>query len=143
APSATVFSLGCGNGFIEGDLVGLDRRVRGIDYNDEAVRLARQKGVDAFAGYFFDLSPADVAGTDVLYADGFLGHVFDPQETVGPALRKLTELNPVPGTHVVLSNDAPHDPAADFTPHERVAGFWFVSREYLQNELVTFGVVSG
>lgn len=140
-PSATVFSLGCGNGFIEGDLVGLHRRVRAIDYNEEAVQLARQKGVDAFAADFFELSPTDVEGTDVLYADGFLGHVFSPEEAVGPALQKLTELNLAPGAYIVFSNDAPHDPGADFAPHERVAGFWFVSREYLQKELGRFGFV--
>lgn len=140
-PSATVFSLGCGNGFIEGDLVGLHRTVRAIDYNDEAVELARQKGVDAFAADFFDLSSADMAGTDVLYADGFLGHVFSPEATVRPALEKLIELNLAPGAHVLFSNDAPPDPEVNFAPHERVAGFWFVSREYLQEELERFGFV--
>ncbi|GGL87900.1 MULTISPECIES: oxin biosynthesis protein [Micromonospora] len=141
APGAAVFSLGCGNGFVEGDLVALDRTVRAIDFNDEAVALTRGRGVDAFVADYFDLTPADLAGTDLLYADGFLGHVFTAEETVTPALAQLTGLGLRSGAYVVLSNDAPYDPAADYAPHERVAGFWFVSREYLGQELARAGLV--
>ncbi|MFI9529151.1 class I SAM-dependent methyltransferase [Micromonospora rosaria] len=137
--TGTVYSLGCGNGFVEGDLVAMQRTVRGIDCNDEAVALSRAKGVDAVVADYFDLKPADVADTDVLYADGFLGHVFTAEEAATPALRKLAELNLRSGAYVVFSNDAPYEPEVDFAPHERVAGFWFVSREYLQTELTRFG----
>ncbi|WKU04451.1 bifunctional 2-polyprenyl-6-hydroxyphenol methylase/3-demethylubiquinol 3-O-methyltransferase UbiG [Micromonospora sp. HUAS LYJ1] len=139
--AGSIFSLGCGNGFVEGDLVALERTVRAIDCNDEAVTLARRRGIDAFAADYFDLRPADVAGTDLIYADGFLGHVFTAEEAAAPALTKLAELGLRSGTYVVISNDAPHDPKADYAPHERVAGFWFVSRDYLNNELTRSGFV--
>jgi SAM-dependent methyltransferase len=138
---ATVFSIGCGNGFVEADLVGHNRAVRAMDYNDEAVELTRRKGVDAFKADFFELTPADFADVDVVYADGLLGHLFHPEQKVAPALAKLASLAPRAGTRLVFSNDSPRDPAAAFAPHEAVEGFWFVSKDYLAEQLATVGFV--
>jgi SAM-dependent methyltransferase len=136
---ANIFSLGCGNGFVEGDLAGLDRKVRGIDFNEEAVELARKKGVDAFTADYYTLRPEDVAGSDVIYADGFLGHLFDPHDEIRPTLQKLKSLSLKSGAHLVFSNDAPYDRQAAFAPHERVEDFWFISKNYLQESLASFG----
>jgi hypothetical protein len=136
---ANIFSLGCGNGFVEGDLVVLGRKVRAIDCNEEAVELTRKKGVEAFTADYFTLLPADVADADAVYADGFLGHLFEPEDEIRPALSKLESLNLKSGTHVVFSNDAPQDPQAAFAPHERVEDFWFISKNYLQESLRSFG----
>jgi len=138
---ATVFSIGCGNGFVEADLLGRNRTVRAMDYNDEAVELTRRKGVDAFKADFFDLTPADLADVDVVYADGLLGHLFHPEKEVAPTLAKLASLAPKAGTRLVISNDSPRDPAAAFAPHEAVAGFWFVSKDYLAQQLAAVGFV--
>jgi SAM-dependent methyltransferase len=136
---ACIFSLGCGNGFVEGDLAGLDRKVHAIDVNEEAVELTRRKGVDAFIADYYDLLPEKVAGADLIYADGLLGHLFDRREGVGPALSKLKSLRPKQGAYVVFSNDSPRDGAAAFAPHDRLADFWFVSKDYLQERLVSSG----
>jgi len=136
---SSIFSIGCGNGFVEADLVRHHRTVRAVDCNEEAVELSRSKGVDAFTADFFALTPADVAGVDVVYADGLLGHLFDPQEQVRPTMDKLGSLDLPSGTLLLFSNDSPRDPAAAFAPHERVAGFWFVSRGYLQDSLAAAG----
>ncbi|MEU5427061.1 class I SAM-dependent methyltransferase [Streptomyces olivoreticuli] len=138
---ANVFSLGCGNAAVEGVVSGLNRTVRGIDFNEEAVELARRKGVDAFAADYFTLKPSDVADADLIYADGFFGHLFDSKQEIGPALAKLASLKPKPGAYLVLSNDAPADPQAPFAPHERVEDFWFLSRGYLQDRLSDLGYV--
>ncbi|MFF9768214.1 class I SAM-dependent methyltransferase [Streptomyces sp. NPDC014636] len=137
----SIFSLGCGNAAVEGALAVRDRTVRGIDVNEEAVELARQKGVDAFTADYFALRPEDVRDTDAIYADGFLGHVFDTNDHVGPALGKLAQLDLKAGTHLLFSNDAPRDPEAHFSPHERVADFWFISKDYLQDALAAVGYV--
>ena len=136
---SSVFSLGCGNGFVEGDLVHSGRTVRAIDCNEEAVRLTRDKGADAFTADFFALGPEDVADAEVLYADGLLGHLFDPDTGLEPALSKLVSLRLRPGVHLVLSNDSPRDPQAAFAPHERVEGFWFISKDYLSGSLAALG----
>lgn len=134
-----VFSLGCGNGFVEGDLAGLDRQVRAIDQHAEAVELTRRRQVDAFVADYYDLQVSDLIGEDVIYADGFLGHVFDPVHQIEQALGQLRSLAPVAGTYVVLSNDAPRDLALPYAPHERVPGFWFISRHFLDESLARFG----
>lgn len=133
-----VFSLGCGNGFVEADLASADRRVRAIDCNVEAVELTRKKGVDAFVADFFQMLPEEIAEADVLYADGLLGHLFDTGDEIRPALRKMESFNLKSGTRLVFSNDSPRD-GRDFAPHERVEGFWFLSRTYLQESLAAFG----
>jgi SAM-dependent methyltransferase len=135
----TVFSIGCGNGFVEADLAAAGRPVRAMDYNAEAVELTRRKGVEAFTADFFELTTDDLRGARLLYADGLLGHLFDPVHEVGPALAKLAALTPRPGTRLVLSNDAPADPTAPFAPHQHVDGFWFVAKDYLAERLAAFG----
>ncbi|MEV7013950.1 methyltransferase domain-containing protein [Streptosporangium sp. NPDC051022] len=137
---AEIFSLGCGNGFVEGELASLRRRVRAIDFNEEAVELTRGKGVDAFTADFYGLVPSDIANADVIYADGFLGHVFDPGEKAGLALAKLKSLNPKPGAYLVFSNDAPKDTDVPFAMHERVEDFWFISKDHLKESLESFGL---
>jgi len=135
-----VLSLGCGNGFVEADLVRQGRGVRAIDCNAEAVGLARKKGVEAVVADFFMLQQDDnVTNSDVVYADGLLGHVFDPEHEIEPALSKIESLNLKPGALLIFSNDAPGDSAVAFAPHERVEGFWFLSKDYLRKSLASFG----
>jgi hypothetical protein len=76
----------------------------------------------------------------VIYADGFLGHVFDPQEEIRPALRKLVGLGLSPGTYLVFSNDAPYDTSLAFQLHDRVRDFWFISKDYLRDNLTALGL---
>lgn len=137
--AANIFSLGCGNGFVEADLVQHNRTVRAIDCNEKAVALTRKKGVDAFTADFFALRPSDVVDTDAVYADGLIGHLFDAEGGINHALVKLVSLNLKPGAFLLLSNDSPRDPSVPYAPHERLKDFWFVSRGYLQDSLSSFG----
>ncbi|WP_043661148.1 toxin biosynthesis protein [Nocardia thailandica] len=135
-----IFSLGCGNAAVEGALVEHGRKLGGIDVCAEAVDLARAKGVDAQVADFFDLTAQDLAGYTAVYADGFLGHLFDGREEIGPALRKLLDLDLEPGTLIVVSNDAPPDRRAPFTAHEKVSDFWYLSKDYLAHRLAATGL---
>ncbi len=135
-----IFSFGCGNAAVEGALVEHGRRVGAIDVCPEAVELACKKGVEASANDFFAISPDDVSGFDAIYADGFLGHLFDSVEEVGPTLHKIKELDLRSGTVLLFSNDAPPDRSVPFTAHERVDNFWYLSKDYLAERLVGSGV---
>ncbi|WP_447895001.1 hypothetical protein [Vreelandella sp. GE22] len=135
----TIFSIGCGNGFVEGDLVKAKRRVLAIDFNDEAVALSRKKGVDAYTADFFKLEPSALASTKSVYVDGLLGHLFHPELELKPTLDKLKELNMESGTTLVFSNDSPRDPETPFAAHDKVEGFWFISRDYLRDALIEAG----
>lgn len=134
-----VLSIGCGNGFIEADLVHCKRVVQAIDCNEEAVSLAIGKGVDAKIADFFELQPADVAKFDVVYADGLIGHLFDSMHELNPVLTKLRNLSLKPGTYLLFSNDSPRDAHSDFAAHEKVEDFWFISRDYLRERLAAQG----
>ncbi|MFJ4651052.1 hypothetical protein ACIP5Y_07240 [Nocardia sp. NPDC088792] len=139
-PGTWIFSLGCGNAAVEAALVERDRKVAGIDVCDEAVALAQDKGVDATTADFFALTRDDLDGYHAVYADGFLGHLFDAREEIGPTLRKLGELDLQRDTLLVFSNDAPPDPRARFAPHERVTDFWYLSKDYLAHRLAAAGL---
>lgn len=137
--ASSVLSIGCGNGFVEGDLVANGRHVRAFDCVAEAVELTRAKGADAFVADFFTLDPVRAQDIDVVYGDGILGHLFDSAQEMKPSLAKLASLGLKPGTWLVFSNDSPREPDAPFTPHGSVPGFWFISRDYLQESLASFG----
>lgn len=128
---STVFSIGCGNGFVEAELVRRERKVCAIDCNEEAVQLTAAKGVQVSQADFFDLLPAAMSEVDLVYADGLLGHLFQPVSGLTAFMRKLRALGPRRGTWVAFSNDAPRDPEVEFCPHERVQDFWFLSKSYL------------
>jgi hypothetical protein len=134
-----VFSFGCGNAAVEGALVASGRPVSAIDVCPEAVDLACLKGVDAFTTDYFDVSPGEVADSAAIYADGFLGHLFDSVTQVEPTLQKLKELELRSGTLLVFSNDAPPDRNTPFAAHEKVEDFWYLSKDYLAAQLGNAG----
>jgi SAM-dependent methyltransferase len=106
----TIFSMGCGNGFVEADVAHCNRSVRAMDYNEEAVRLTAAKGVEAFQADYFELPPSSLSDVDLVYADGFLGHLFQAGSGLAAFADKLRILAPRSGAWVVFSNDAPRDP---------------------------------
>ncbi|MGW1159801.1 class I SAM-dependent methyltransferase [Streptomyces sp. NPDC002513] len=134
-----VFSFGCGNAAVEGALVEHGRQVSAIDVCPEAVALATLKGVDAFTTDYFELPSEEVADCHAIYADGFLGHLFDSVTGIEPALQKLKELDLKPGTLLLFSNDAPPDRNTPFVAHERVEDFWYLSKDYLAAQLYGAG----
>ena len=125
-----IISLGCGNGFVEAELIRHSRDVYAIDCNDEAIRLTQAKGVKAVHRDFFDLRPEDIGNAALVYADGFLGHVFHPDMGLQPFLRKLESLQLPKRCRLVFSNDAPKTVSA-IQRHDTLDGFWFISKDYL------------
>jgi hypothetical protein len=138
-PHERVFSIGCGNAFVEADLHTRGLPVQAIDYLEEAVVLAAAKGIDAFTADFHTLPPGHLAGFGVIYADGLLGHLYDPDTGLNGFFETLSTLKPPPGSWLVLSNDAPAQPDANVTPHGKVPGFWLFSPEYLRDTVQRFG----
>jgi len=138
-PHERVFSIGCGNAFVESDLQARGLRVQAIDCNDEAVVLAASKGVEAFTADYHSLPPGHLADFGVVYADGLIGHLYHPETGLTAFFETLHALKPAPGTWLVLSNDAPADPALGAAPHGKVQGFWLFSPEYLRDTAQRFG----
>jgi hypothetical protein len=138
-PHERVFSIGCGNAFVESDLQTRGLPVQAIDYLEEAVALAAAKGVDAFTADFHTLPPGHLAGFGVVYADGLLGHLYHPETGLTGFFETLAALKPPPGSWLVMSNDAPAHVDAGVAPHGKVPGFWLFTPEYLRDVSQRFG----
>jgi hypothetical protein len=137
-PHERMFSIGCGNAFVEGDLHARGLPVQAIDCNEEAIALAASKGVDAFTADYYALRPGHLADFGVVYADGLIGHLYHPDTGLTAFFETLLALKPAPGSWLVLSNDAPAQPDVGVTAHGKVQGFWF-SPEYLRDTAQRFG----
>lgn len=134
-----VFSIGCGNAFVEAGLLARGLRVQAIDCNEEAVVLALSKGIEAFTADYEALPPGHLAEFGIVYADGLLGHLYRPDSGLDGFFETLLRLAPPPGSWLVLSNDAPARPGTPVTPHGGLAGFWLFSRDYLSESVARFG----
>jgi hypothetical protein len=138
-PHQRVFSIGCGNAFVEADLHTRGLPVQAIDFLEEAVVLAAAKGIDAFTADYHALPPGHLTSFGVVYADGLLGHLYHPETGLTGFFETMSALKPAPGSWLVLSNDAPAEPGAGAAPHGKVPGFWLFSPEYLRDVAQSFG----
>jgi SAM-dependent methyltransferase len=134
-----VFSIGCGNAFVEADLVARGYYVQAIDCHAEAVVLAEAKGVEAFTRNFYDLPAGHLATFDVVYADGLLGHLYRPDRGLDRFFNTLAGLGLRSQTWLVLSNDSPARSEASAEPNHSVCGFWLLSGAYFVDTLTRHG----
>lgn len=134
--SGDMLSVGCGNAAVEGDLVAGGHRVLGVDALTEAVTLARSKGVDAVCADIMDWTPPHT-DWNVVYADGFLGHVFDDDEGILPVMKRIRSWMPK-GSRLVISNDDPKTDSKTQT-HTEVPQFTWLSGRYLQEQADAVG----
>lgn len=134
--SPGLLSVGCGNAAVEAGLVAEGHRVFGVDALEEAVELARAKGVDAACANVLTWTPPP-GPWSVVYADGVLGHLYDPARGVRHVLRRFLAWLPESGA-LVVSNDGPNT-GADVQPHPDVPGFAWMSRGYLHRQVEEVG----
>lgn len=76
---ATVLSIGAGNGFTEADLVSAGFDVVATDSSEVALEFCRQKGVKTVRYEFPNHPPTALNQFDVIYCDGLLGHLWQPE----------------------------------------------------------------
>lgn len=142
-PGRGVFSLGCGNGFVEAALTQRQVPLSAIDINQDAVDLALRKGVSAHKKCFYDTDEDDYRNVGCIYADGFIGHMFEEEQGLDKFFSHLMGCNIAPGTKLLISNDAPIDKSREFQPHEKVEGFWYVSASFLVETSLKWGINRG
>jgi SAM-dependent methyltransferase len=133
---AGLLSVGCGNAAVEAGLTGEGHRVLGVDALAEAVELAKAKGVDAVCADILTWTPPP-GPWSVVYADGVLGHLYDPVHGVRHALRRFLSWLPEGGA-LVISNDGPNT-GEDIQSHPDVPGFAWLSRGYLHRQVEELG----
>lgn len=129
----TLVSVGCGNAMIEAELGQRGHSVSAVDALREAVALARAKGVDATRADVMTWTPP-VSGPLIVYADGLLGHLYQPAEHALPILGVIhTWLAGRPGSALVISNDESRNDQS-VEPASGVPGFHWFSDGYLREQ---------
>lgn len=137
SPDPGLLSLGCGNAMIEAGIARDGVRVLGVDALEHAVELARAKGVDAVRADVLSWTPPPGPWT-VLYADGILGHLYDPGTGVRNVLERFRSWLADSGGSLVLSNDPPRtDDEVQENP--KVPRYFWFSRPYLHRQVEECG----
>ncbi|MER7763538.1 class I SAM-dependent methyltransferase [Streptomyces sp. NPDC097619] len=137
-----LLSLGCGNAAVEAEVARRGHRVLALDAMEDAVALARRKGLEAVCADIYQWEPAEP--WSVIYIDGVLGHLLDPREGLTPVLERIRSwLAPGPGSRsgrasLVASNDAPRD-GGEFQKAPKVDGFHWLSAPYLRDQALKSG----
>ncbi|MFJ4770779.1 class I SAM-dependent methyltransferase [Streptomyces uncialis] len=137
--SRKLLSLGCGNAVIEAELTAQGYDVLAVDAMPEAVRLARNKGVTSLLADVRTWTPGPDS-RPVVYADGLLGHLYDPDTRTLPVLRRVRAWLTDGGT-LIASNDS----TMSGTPAEAAPGvnsFYWLSEDYLASQAYEAGFSS-
>ncbi|GGY97254.1 hypothetical protein GCM10010365_14600 [Streptomyces poonensis] len=137
-----LLSLGCGNAAVEAQVAERGFRVLAVDAMEEAVELARKKGLEALCADIYAWEPDEP--WSVIYIDGVLGHLHDEQNGLTPVLRRIrswlaprTDARSGVAT-LVASNDAPNN-GETFQKAPRVNGFYWLSADYLRDQALAAG----
>jgi len=133
-----LISVGCGNAAVEAELVMRGHRVFALDILDEAIELARRKGIAAERADVMRWSPATEDGR-IVYADGLLGHLYDAEHDSIPAVRQVHSwLTSSSRDALVISNDEAQN-GDDVQPASGVPGFHWFSEVYLRRQVLAAG----
>jgi len=136
SPDPGLLSLGCGNAMIEAGIAADGIRVLGVDAMEPAVELAKAKGVEAVCADVLSWSPPPGPWT-VLYADGSLGHVYEPDTGLRTVLSRFRSWMP-DGATLVVSNDPPRT-EEEVQENPKVAKYYWFSQAWLHREVEQSG----
>jgi SAM-dependent methyltransferase len=134
----SLLSLGCGNAAVELMVAASAHQVLVTDLCDDAVALARRKGLTAVQADVMTYQPD--RRHDVVYMDGLLGHLFDEHTGVLPVLERVRPWL-TPGGALVASNDAPADGLLS-AEAPGVVQFSWLSTDLLRSQALAAGYSS-
>ncbi|WP_328779898.1 class I SAM-dependent methyltransferase [Streptomyces canus] len=133
-----LLSIGCGNAAVESEVAQGGYRVLAVDAIEDAVALARAKGIEAQCADVTTWSPD--GSWPVVYADGLLGHIYQPATGLAPLLSRIREWLSNTDTRgtLIASNDGPKD-GSRVQAAPGVPGFHWLSGEYMHDQAVAAG----
>lgn len=136
--TSRLLSLGSGNAVVEKDILDDGYEVLAVDALDEAVALARSKGMTAQREDVTTWAPSAV--WPVIYADGLLGHLYTSAEGLSGLMARIRSwLTDGTGRGtLIISNDSPQD-GEPVQAAPGVPGFHWLSGTYLRDEALASG----
>lgn len=122
-PGRRVISIGAGNGCMEAELMAAGWDVLATDIADSALAHCRAKGL---ATAKVSLGEDSSVGTfDVIYCDGVLGHLWEPNRGIAAAWEELSQFGHA-GSICIVSNDlSDDDTRADFAVRGSTAAAFY------------------
>ncbi|WP_413740347.1 methyltransferase domain-containing protein [Sodalis sp. RH14] len=130
-----ILSIGCGNAFVEAELVKKGLSVDAFDLHEEAVSYALEKGVHARQVDLNTWEPEKEV-YQLVYCDGIMGHLYR-KDGLQSILNRLHVTLSVNGK-IIISND-PSTNNNNVQEHPSVPGFKWFSEEYIQSQLLEAG----
>jgi SAM-dependent methyltransferase len=100
------------------------------------VAIARAKGVNAFVCNFWDAARIHGGGSDMVYADGLVGHLL-ADHSLADVLTECRRLVR-PGGLILISNDSAEN--STLQKHLTVPGFSYVHIDYFAATALAIGV---
>jgi SAM-dependent methyltransferase len=100
----TLLSIGCGNASVEAEIARAGHEVLAVDVLEAAVEIARRKGLGTVVADVRTWVP-EPGRWGVVYADGLLGHLYDPHDGLVPVFKHLHGWLAPAGGVLVVSND--------------------------------------
>lgn len=135
--AGAMLSLGCGNAAVEQIVAAKGHEVLATDLCEEAVSLARRKGLDAEQADVMTYQPR--RRYDVVYMDGLLGHLYDPESRLLPVFERVRPWL-LDGGALVASNDAPAD-GREAQEAPGVVRFSWLSADLMREQALAAGYV--
>ncbi|NEO38722.1 MAG: class I SAM-dependent methyltransferase [Moorea sp. SIOASIH] len=135
--TSNILSIGSGNAFVESDLHKKGYNVIANDVNEDAIEIARNKGLPVVFADVNQWEP-EQKNFDLIYCDGVVGHLYKPEVGLTKLFSRLRDWLVSKQGILLISNDAAVI-NAPVHPHPRVKGFYWFSADYLRSELLSAG----
>ncbi|NES89760.1 bifunctional 2-polyprenyl-6-hydroxyphenol methylase/3-demethylubiquinol 3-O-methyltransferase UbiG, partial [Okeania sp. SIO2B9] len=135
--TSNILSIGSGNAFVESDLHQKGYHVIANDVNEDAIEIARNKGLPVVFADVNQWEP-EHKNFDLIYCDGVVGHLYKPGEGLTKLFSRLRDWLVSHQGILLISNDAVAIDAP-VHPHPVVKDFYWFSADYLRSELLSAG----
>jgi 2-polyprenyl-3-methyl-5-hydroxy-6-metoxy-1,4-benzoquinol methylase len=135
--TSNILSIGSGNAFVESDLHQKGYQVIANDVNEDAIEIARNKGLTVVFADINQWEP-EQKNFDLIYCDGVVGHLYKPGVSLTKLFSRLRDYLVSNQGILLISNDAAVI-NAPVHPHPRVKDFYWFSADYLRSELLSSG----
>lgn len=134
-----ILSLGCGNAFIEAELLKLGYDILATDVSKQALEFANKKGLKT--KYFDAIEPVPLEDKfDLIMSDGVIGHLADKNSSISSFLNNSKNILNIGGV-IFIANDTPTK-RLSVQKHDGFSHIYWFSASYFKKQLKDSGFKS-